>query len=108
MKKNKKQLILRQGDILLISVDSIPNNLVKTKKVVLALGEATGHHHSILDGNAIGYAKKETELCSFIEVQEALAALTHQEHDTIQLLKGKYQVINQVEYTPTEIRRVVD
>ena len=36
------------------------------------------------------------------------AALTHQEHDTINLPKGNYKVTGQVEYTPERLLRVAD
>lgn len=108
MKTNKiKNNVLRQGDVLLVPINTIPEQLVKTKKVTLALGEVTGHHHTINNG-AIGFAEKSTELCSYIEVKQALADLTHQEHETHKVKKGKYQVIRQTEYSPEELRNVAD
>lgn len=97
----------RQGDVLLVPISSIPNNKKKTKKCVLALGEATGHHHSILDG-AIGYADDEVSTAEYIAVEKALAKLEHQEHATIDLPRGNYKVIIQSEYTPQAIKKVVD
>lgn len=99
--------IYRQGDVLIMPVSSIPKNKVKTNKVTLALGEVTGHHHSISFG-AIGYADDEKALAEYFEIKGASADLTHQEHDTITIPKGKYRKIIQVEYTPQEIRNVAD
>jgi len=97
----------RQGDVLLIPIDEIPANLKKTKVVTLALGEVTGHHHTLNTG-AIGYAEDEVSLADYIEVEELLADLTHQEHDTIQVAKGRYKVIRQMEYTGQSLRNVAD
>ena len=103
-----KSKVYRQGDVLITKIDSIPTGLVKTNTVTLALGEATGHHHSILDGNAVGYADSEKGLAEFLTVGGNKAALTHQEHDTINLPKGNYKVTGQVEYTPERLLRVAD
>ena len=106
MKKNKK-MVYRQGDVLIIPVSKIPSDMKRTKRVTLALGEVTGHHHSIAYG-AIGYADDENSLAEYVEVDSDSADLTHQEHDTISLPKGKYRKIIQVEYTPEAIRNVAD
>lgn len=104
-----KTQLFRQGDVLLIPTKTIPNSLKRTKRVTLALGEVTGHHHSILDGNAVGYADDENSLAKYVEVKSPKgAALTHQEHDTIVLPEGNYRVVGQVEYTPQGISRVAD
>jgi hypothetical protein len=103
-----KNKIYRQGDVLIIPTKQIPKNLVKTNKVTLALGEVTGHHHSITDSGCVGYATAETELAQFIEVTADSCDLTHQEHDTVAIPEGTYQVIKQVEYTPKELVNVRD
>lgn len=105
---NKKS-IYRQGDVLITPVDNIPTNLKKTERCTLALGEVTGHHHSILDGNAVGYANDAKSLAQYVRVTNSKgASLTHQEHDTIVLPEGTYKVHGQVEYTPERLQRVAD
>jgi hypothetical protein len=102
--------LYRQGDVLIMPIKNIPNKnkLKKTKRCTLALGEVTGHHHTIHDG-AVGYADDELGLAKFVEVINSDGgALTHQEHDTIVLPEGLYKVIGQVEYTPERLRRVAD
>ena len=84
--------LMRQGDVLIIPVSEIPSGLVKTNKVTLALGEVTGHHHTI-HANATGYAEKDTDLADYFEVEGGPAVLTHQEHDPITIDEGKYQKI---------------
>lgn len=103
----KKNQVYRQGDVLIMRVNSIPENLVKTNKVTLALGEVTGHHHSILSENVVGFAEVETALAKYIEVKSQ-AVLTHQEHDPITLPEGTYRAIIQKEYEPGALRNVAD
>lgn len=105
-----KNKLYRQGDVLIQPIQNInKENLKETKRCTLALGEATGHHHSILDGSAIGYASDENALAEYVEVKNPEGApLTHQEHDTIVLPEGQYRVIGQVEYTPERLVNVRD
>jgi len=106
MNKNNKPI--RQGDVLMIPVKSIPTGLIKTKKLTLAYGEVTGHHHTIAGNNtAIGYADVEDSTPQWLDVADK-AVLVHQEHNPVVLDEGKYQVIIQSEYTPKEIKKVAD
>lgn len=104
---NMKNKPLRQGDVLLIRVNKIPSDLVKTKSNTLALGEATGHHHTLFGNDVVCYAENENSLADFFEIKTE-ANLVHQEHDAITLPKGKYRKVIQVEYTPAGIRNVAD
>lgn len=105
--------VLRQGDVLLIAVDAIPEGAKKQpaqgRKVVLALGEATGHHHRfefmdtshnvklyVADGGA-----------RYVHVTKA-AELLHEEHSTVKVPQGKYLLPMQVEYTPQALQQVAD
>ena len=45
---------------------------------------------------------------AFLEIREAMVALQHDEHATINLPPGSYIVRRQREYSPEEIRRVAD
>jgi len=107
MNTSKNNRIFRQGDVLIVPCNKIPDGLVKTNKVCAALGEVTGHHHTIFEG-ATGYASDVDALVDYIEVTAASADLTHQEHSTIPIPTGTYHVIKQVEYTPAELRNVRD
>lgn len=105
-----KTKLYRQGDVLVIPIDQIPNkeSLKVTRRCTLALGEVTGHHHTISSG-AVGYANDEKSLAQYVEVTDSAGgALTHQEHDTIVLPEGSYKVVGQVEYTPERLQRVAD
>jgi hypothetical protein len=110
----KHSNIYRQGDVLLIPVNSVPAGFkpLRSSQVTLALGEVTGHHHSIYD-NATGYVADATEenpqvLAEYVVVESGTADLTHQEHDTISLPPGTYQSIRQSEYAPGALRNVAD
>jgi hypothetical protein len=96
----------RQGDVLIVRADSIPKDakVVARNHLVLALGEATGHSHTItLEGAELLTTTLERWMTLPSETE-----IVHQEHAPIQIPAGDYQVIQQVEYTPTEIRNVHD
>jgi hypothetical protein len=103
----KTQTHYRQGDVLILPVSEIPTNLVKTKRVTLALGEVTGHHHTISNG-AVGYADEPEALVSFFAVTDEIARLDHQEHSTIEIPKGTYKKVIQSSYTPEKLEPVRD
>lgn len=110
--KNKAPFIVRQGDVLVERIDSFPKKLKRLAReqgrVVLAHGEVTGHHHSLIEEHVDLFETAEEAGVTFLEVREAMAALTHQEHATIQLPPGNYRVTRQREYSPEAIRRVAD
>jgi len=98
----------RQGDVLLVQVDSLPPDAGLEDKsssdIVLAYGEVTGHAH-VVDASAASLYNSQGE--HFLEVVAA-TALSHQEHASIVLEPGVYRVVRQREYTPQETRRVQD
>lgn len=106
----------RQGDIYLKKVEHIPEtdgrsyNSVEgeeiKKAIILAHGESTGHKHAIYDGNALLVKDKNSDKFFLMVLKNC--ELKHEEHDTIKLPTGNYEVIRQREYSPTEIRRVAD
>lgn len=123
-----KQAIIRQGDVLLTPAKALPAGCVEVPldkgRIVLAYGEVTGHAHAIADhglrqispGAAAEIA--EAAICRarlwrapngerFLEVREPVH-LTHEEHSTHVIPSGLYQVPQQVEYAPAELRRVAD
>lgn len=109
-----KVTLLRQGDVLLIPVASIPKETRPVARehgrVVLAHGEVTGHHHSIVeDGVELVTSEQADELRMWLSVMTSEpVALTHQEHDTITVAPGLYEVRRQREYSPEAIRNVAD
>lgn len=104
---------MRQGDVLLIPVNKIPTNLKRTTKIVLARGEATGHHHSIVGENCTGFVAEQLQtedaLSQYVEIEnEDGVDLVHQTHDPVHLPPGKYKSVIQSEYHPQELRNVRD
>ena len=97
----------RQGDVLLVATEATPSGKkVKAEagRLILARGEATGHHHSVSARNATMF----DEAGKFLLVVADQATLDHQEHSAIEVAPGAYWVVRQREYTPEEIRRVQD
>lgn len=106
-----KTKMYRQGDVLIERVDHVPEGAQKqkaSKRIILAHGEATGHHHALEIGQDVDPAdwwKAGEEI--YVDVK-APAKVTHQEHSTIPLTEGRYRVRRQREYSPQEVRRVAD
>ncbi len=105
--------IIRQGDVLLVRVKAIPKDAVAQpmsgKKVILAFGEVTGHHHRFefldMTQNAKLYVAHGG--ARYLDVS-APSDLTHEEHATVRVPAGKWALPRQVEYTPAALRRVAD
>lgn len=105
----------RQGDVLLVAVDSIPPGATelardKTRGVVLAHGEVTGHTHRIPSRSAKLYRTEEDQ--RFLRVmgpapRAAAVELVHEEHGTIAIPPGNYRVSIHAEYQPGELPRQV-
>ena len=103
--KTKRQPIYRQGDVLIMKVDAIPDNAQPAEGLVLAHGEATGHMHRIMRAKA---AKRfVADRLQYLAV-EARCKVQHEEHSPITLPPGNYVVMIQVEYSPAELRQVRD
>lgn len=123
---------VRQGDVLLVRVDSFPVMILKPiardhGRVVLAYGEVTGHAHAIVEKKVIQYEApdpvraaellllsvgltvevSEENAPTFLDVAEN-AELVHEEHSTITLPAGKYVKLRQREYSPGALIQVAD
>jgi hypothetical protein len=99
----------RQGDILITKADDFEVGEAKevkpkNKKLILAEGELTGHHHYVNETHARMY----TVGAMLYLLLEKTKLLRHQEHKQITLPPGKYKITRQREYTPEEIRNVAD
>lgn len=97
----------RQGDVLIVEVESLPeearavkrgDQLIKGKGIVLAAGEATGHHHVVKDKHTRLFTRGPSR---FIKTCKHGATITHEEHDPIVLPASKvFQIVRQKEYNP--------
>ena len=116
--------ILRQGDMIFYKVEDVNEvKKVKVDKLVVGLGEVTGHSHDVLpmDGSTINVLTKKDDLKItdddlanmdklFFEIAGNGAVVVHEEHDVTYLEPGKYLRINQREYNPfsAELEKVKD
>lgn len=93
----------RQGDLLIIRVEGLPEGAKPAAGLVLAEGEATGHCHALdqgelfraLDGRLFFRSERE-------------AVLRHEEHAALSFAPGVYEVRRQREYAPERAREVSD
>ncbi len=99
--------IYRQGDVLLRRVDEVPPSATTTVvpredgRIVLAHGEMTGHAHAIdapAEEATLLTASDERRFLTLMRDVE----LRHEEHATIDLPAGIYQVIRQREWTDAD------
>jgi hypothetical protein len=95
---------IRQGDVQLQPVPALPAGCAEVQaqagRLVLALGEVTGHAHAVYD-----HAPAKARLWHsragerYLEVMQPVT-LRHEEHAAHTLPPGIYWLPRQVEYTP--------
>lgn len=103
-RKIKRQF--RQGDVFFVEYEEE----IKGKKadhLTLALGEATGHKHQILDLSAADLFI-DAQGNMILKVKDKEAVVIHEEHLPVVLPSGNYEVRIQREYTAQSFRRVAD
>lgn len=86
---------VRHGDVEIMRVDGMPEDVKKLKRKELAFGEVTGHAHRIDIGDL--FETKDGEL--YLKV-EKLTKVSHEEHKTLTLAPGVYRVGIKRQYTP--------
>ena len=102
-----KQLLYRQGDVLIRRIDSLPTKkAVKRTSGVLVEGESTGHAHRVAELEKAEVLEIENGL--YLRVGEGGVRIVHEEHGDITLPPGDYEIVRQREYSPEEIRNVAD
>jgi hypothetical protein len=86
----------------------IPGNAKRIQLRPLALGEVSGHHHSLcsadssvaLDNVAEMYElKNDNGVTTYLRITGDCVALTHQEHKAHLVAPGEYKVVLQQENT---------
>jgi hypothetical protein len=110
----------RQGDVFIEAVAALPEGAIEVPRdergrVILALGEQTGHAHAIADRAATLYeVPGQPDRWLVIRASGTTVAtgggvvLRHEEHARIVLEPRVYRVRQQREYSPSEILRVLD
>lgn len=101
----------RQGDVLLVKVDSLPAQKKKIEResgrIILAHGEVTGHAHAISHpGAQLWQSQIKNDWSVYLELNET-TELQHEEHACITLEPGFYQVVRQREFDPSRLSSIV-
>ncbi|GAA4669383.1 hypothetical protein [Streptomyces buecherae] len=106
----------RQGDVLIVPVarEALPPSVAALPprprdgrgRLVLALGEVTGHAHAVVGPGSL---VREPGLggAGYLHLPEG-GRVVHEEHAPIPLPKGWYRVVRQREYAPGAVRVVAD
>ena len=100
----------RHGDVSFHPITKKEGKLIKHDgSFILALGEATGHHHKIAVMDVADMEIRETA-AGFILVLKSEGTLTHQEHGTLKIGAGTYRIGKEREYDwfSMATRRVID
>jgi len=109
-----------QGDVSIIrasqvGVKSLPKNAQEIKpekngRLIVTHSE-TGHHHFVQKSEARFYGTDDPNIC-YLVVEGKYADLVHdrqtQQHETLRIPNGLYQINRQVEKRPEGWRRVED
>lgn len=108
----------RQGDVPLVPFTGTLDGFEQVQpvggKIVLALGEATGHHHRIefafdrLDPEQARLFRDPISGAQLVEIGGGGATLLHEEHSPIPLPPGRYLQLVQVEDDGELVAAVVD
>lgn len=113
----------RQGDVLIVPIggaaDQTPPAVVAAAvagvqpasrnqrgRMVLALGESTGHAHAVVGKGALYPAASAFEPM-YLSLPEG-GRVVHEEHAAFTLPPGWYRVVRQREYEPGSVRMVAD
>lgn len=110
MKATENRHIIRQGDVLLLPIadGKLPEKCAamapENGRIVLAHGEATGHHHSFAARDRIALFREDGSGGGlYLSVAgDAPAPLEHQEHSTLMIAPGAYKVIRQREWSDAD------
>lgn len=105
------RFIARQGDVMVREVNSATHTRLQEMwesgtaeiverdngRVVLAYGEVTGHAHAFHSPKVALFRADGPLAGTYLKVDEP-SALTHEEHDAIEVPAGLYEVVRQREY----------
>lgn len=101
-------MYFQQGDVLLTKFDFTATGLTKLNHGTLVFGVATGHHHTLFDGEYEQYENSETK-DRYVRIVTP-CNLKHQEHKTIPIDVGLYKIsiVREYDHFSEEIRNVQD
>lgn len=97
----------RHGDVLIRRVQELPQGLTRHKDLTLAYGEATGHHHTVIEGQAVQY-RDAASGGIWLEVLSDTAVIDHPEHGRGCLDRGVYEIDIQQGWQEDGWTKVID
>lgn len=103
---------VRQGDVLVLPCKEIPASATPIEaeagRLIVARGEATGHHHSFpWKAGAVLFREDGSGGGMFVDVT-APVSLEHQEHSALSVAPGRYEIRIQRTMSAGLVRRVAD
>lgn len=104
---------IRQGDVMLKPA-TIPTDAKRVKLRPIALGERTGHHHSLMSNvetpveNLVEMYEKDGQTFVRILGEPESVSLVHQQHKAHTIAPAEYVYVPQVENSDWGTRRVED
>lgn len=105
-----KSTYYRHGDLGITPIKK-DGEWQECNEITLALGEATGHHHTLYPNpGAIVERMKGFNDVLYFRVKNGTAQLRHQEHNTLEIGPGTYEIHREQEYDyfENEMKKVVD
>jgi hypothetical protein len=106
----------RQGDVLIVPIAdaSVPLSVLEREparrdpreRMILALGEATGHAHAVVGPGEL-YPSDSPLEPSYLHLPQG-GRVVHEEHAAFPLPSGWFRVVRQREYEPGSVRVVAD
>lgn len=106
----------RQGDVLIVPVaqESVPPSVHAStplgrdqrERMILALGESTGHAHAVVGQGAL-YPSATPLEPMYLHLPRG-GRVVHEEHGPFPLPPGWFRVVRQREYEPGSVRLVAD
>ncbi len=104
---------LRQGDVLLKPA-TIPADAKRVKLRPIALGERTGHHHSLMSNveapieDLVEMYEKDGQTFVRVLGEPESVSLVHQQHKAHSMPTGDFVYVPQVENSDWGTRQVID
>ena len=97
----------RHGDIALIKIDKLPEDLKPSKNNIIIENGSGGNPHSF-NGKGILYKKSiDNFIIGYIKAEKG-ASINHIEHKEMMIKIGVYEIRRQQEFTPEGMRPVID
>lgn len=113
MTRDKTRKFIRQGDVMAYPITDLPEGLkpaqAENGRMILAHGEVTGHHHSFAMTDRVAMFREDGSGGGLFMFANGPVALEHQEHSTLTIKPGAWEVRRQRTLSASgQIQRVAD